>query len=46
MDLKLVAPDSDRAGAARASSPLSRAMVAATKPPDPGDTGLTCSAKE
>ncbi len=46
MDLKLVAPESDRAGPASASSPLRRAMVAATKPPDPGDAGLTYSAKE
>ena len=45
MDLKLVAPDSERAGSVScASSPFSRAMVAATKPPDPGDTGLAGSA--
>ena len=48
IDLKLVAPDAPenvRAGPACASSCFMRAMVAATNPPEPGDTGLVgCSA--
>ena len=44
MDLKLDEPDSARAeAAANDSSLFSLATVAATKPPEPGDMGLTAS---
>jgi hypothetical protein len=44
MDLKPVDPDGARARPVASDSSLfSRATVAATKPPDPGDIGLTAS---